>query len=235
MNPPIARRQLSPAQRYLVLGLLSLTLGTIYALVLHHSRSTAASGGDDSTISVPANSPTTFNTVAPFTLVDSNGKPFTLDALLGKPWIVDFVFTRCTGPCPVVTSSMRKAQDLLKSDDVRLVTITVDPEYDTPEILAQYAHGIGADLARWTFLTGPPDTVHDISRTSFMVPIVKEENLPVGQSIVHRTDLIVVDARGVVRGYYDGENPSGVEQAVARARYLVHEAAPPASGASTPR
>ncbi len=224
------RRNLSTTQRYVVLGLLSLCLGTVYAFVLWRTHSSAASSGNDSETSAAPDSPTAFNTVAPFTLTDSTGKTVTLDALLGKPWIVDFVFTRCTGPCPVVTSFMVKAQQMSKADDVRLVTITVDPEYDTPEVLSQYAQLIHADTQRWMFLTGPLDVITELLNKSFMVPIVKETGLPVGQSIVHRTNLSVVDAHGVVRGYYDGEHIEGVEQAVARARWLAQH-----PDASTPR
>jgi cytochrome oxidase Cu insertion factor (SCO1/SenC/PrrC family) len=221
MNSHPGRRSLSTTQRYVILGLLSLCLGTVYALVLRRTQSSAASGGEDTQTSAAPDSSIAFNTVAPFTLTDSTGKTVTLDALLGKPWIADFVFTRCTGPCPVVTSFMKKAQDMLHADDVRLVTITVDPEYDTPEVLAQYATLIGADTTRWTFLTGPLGAITALLNKSFMVPIVKESGLPVGESIVHRTNLTVVDARGVVRGYYDGEHIEGVEQAVARARWLA--------------
>jgi cytochrome oxidase Cu insertion factor (SCO1/SenC/PrrC family) len=219
---------LSTAQRYLVLGLVSLCLGTAYAVVLWRTQSSAASSGEDIETSAPPDSPTKFNTVAPFTLTDSTGKAVTLDALLGKPWNADFVFTRCTGPSPVVTSFMKKAQDMLHADDVRLVTITVDPDYDTPEVLAKYAALIGADTTRWTFLTGPLGAITELLNKSFLVPIVKESGLPVGESIVHRTNLTVVDARGVVRGYYDGEHAEGVEQAVARARWLAQH--PDASG-----
>jgi cytochrome oxidase Cu insertion factor (SCO1/SenC/PrrC family) len=222
MIPHVRRRHLSPMQRYIALGFVSLVLGTGYAIVLWRTQPTAASSGDSSG-DTATDSDTAFNAVDPFTLVDSAGRTVTRETLLGKPWIAGFVFTRCTGPCPLVTSNMRKAQDMLAQDDVRLVTISVDPEFDTPEVLATYAKGVGADMQRWLFLTGTPEAVRELSRTSFMLPIEKEAGRPVGESIVHRTNLTVVDARGVVRGYYDGEKLEGVEQAVARARFLAHE------------
>jgi protein SCO1 len=230
MIPHIPRRNLSPARRYLILGLVSLCLGTAYAIVLWRTKAHTAAAQDGSSLAPAPDSPEEFNSVAPFALQDSTGGAVTRESLLGKPWIAGFVFTRCTGPCPVVTSNMRKAQDMLKDDDVRLVTITVDAEYDTPEVLAAYAKAVGADTQRWTFLTGPPDAIKELSRKSFMLPIENEAGKPAGESIVHRTNLTVVDARGVVRGYYDGENIAGVEAAVARARFLARDAAKSGSG-----
>lgn len=226
MIPHIPRRNLSPARRYLILGLVSLMLGTAYAFVLWRTQ-TRAAGAEESTLSPASDSPEAFNIVAPFTLQDSTGRTVTRETLLGKPWIAGFVFTRCTGPCPMVTGNMRKAQDMLKTDDVRLVTITVDADYDTPEVLAAYAQAVGADTQRWTFLTGPAAAIRELSRTSFMLPIEKEAAKPAGESVIHQTRLAVVDGHGVVRGYYDGESLEGVEQAVARARFLAHEPGSP--------
>jgi cytochrome oxidase Cu insertion factor (SCO1/SenC/PrrC family) len=217
------RRPMSMTRRYVILGLVSLSLGTVYAFVLKSSR-TSASSGEGSVLSVPADSPEAFKDVAPFTLQDSTGATVTRETLLGKPWIAGFVFTRCTGPCPVVTSNMKKAQDLLEGDDVRLVTFSVDAEHDTPEVLAAYARSVGADTRRWTFLTGDPAVIQALSVKSFLLPIVEDEGKPPGERVVHRTDLAVVDGRGRVRGYYDGESQAGVEAAVARARFLAREA-----------
>jgi cytochrome oxidase Cu insertion factor (SCO1/SenC/PrrC family) len=220
----IPRRPMSTTRRYLILGLVSLTLGTVYAFVLKSTRTRASGSGESSVLAVPADSPDVFAAVAPFTLQDSTGATVTRETLLGKPWIVGFVFTRCTGPCPVVTANMRKAQDLLKDDDVRLVTFSVDAEYDTPEVLAAYAKAVGADTRRWNFLTGDPAAIQELSARSFLLPIERAEGKPPGESVVHRTNLTVVDAQGRVRGYYDGESQSGAEAAVARARFLAREA-----------
>ena len=211
----------SGARPFLVLGLVALVLGTVYAIVLWRTQTSAAEG---SVLSVAADSPEAFKTVAPFTLQDSAGRPVTRETLLGKPWIAGWIFTRCTGPCPRVTANMRQAHDMLAEDDVRLVTFSVDAEYDTPAVLAAYAASVGADTRRWYFLTGDPQAIRELSRTSFMLPIERSEGAPVGESVIHRTDLTVVDAEGVVRGYYNGETREGVEAAVARARHLARQA-----------
>ncbi len=83
--------------------------------------------------------------VADFSFTERSGKTVTKQDLLGKPWIVGFIFTRCAGPCPQVSGQMSLLQDALADEDVRLVTMTVDPDYDTPEILTRYAKAYGAD------------------------------------------------------------------------------------------
>jgi cytochrome oxidase Cu insertion factor (SCO1/SenC/PrrC family) len=205
---------------YLWLGLVALLLGTTYAIVLWRMQ---PARGEPSVLAAEPDSSASFATVQPFELVDSRGQKVTNQTLLGRPAIVAFVFTRCTGPCPGVTASMKKLHDETRNDAMRLVTITVDPEYDTPEILAEYARNVGADVERWLFLTGPPDVVRDVAEKSFLSPMERDASLPVGESITHRTYLCVVDKKGLVRGYYESETDAGLEAALKRARFLATE------------
>lgn len=210
-------------RRFLILGLVALALGTAYAVSMLRTRSAGESG----VLAAAVDSKERFAEVKPFSLLDSTGRVVTRETLLGKPWIVGFVFTRCTGPCPRITANMRKIQDMVKDDDVRLVTISVDPEYDTPAVLTEYAHDIGADTSRWTFLTGSFQDVRELSVKSFLSPVERDAARAVGESIIHRTYLTVVDKQGFVRGYYDGEDMPGIESAVQRARFLALEASNP--------
>ena len=93
----------------------------------------------------------TFNTVPAFTLTDQAGEEFRSDAALkGKVWIADFIFTTCTGPCPRMSSQMKRVQTELKDlPGVELVSFTVDPDNDTPSALAEYAKRFAADTSRW--------------------------------------------------------------------------------------
>lgn len=218
-HPPSGRSP-SRLRALLVMGAVALVLGLGYALVL---RNAGRPGDDQPVLAAAPDSPETFNEIADFALSDSAGKPFTLADLKGKPSIVGFVFTRCTGPCPRITGNMRRIQDLIAGVDVRLVTISVDPEYDTPAVLANYAAQVGADTGRWSFLTGPLAEVVKLSEKSFYLPMVRDDSQPVGTSITHRTWLTVVDRQGRIRGYYDGEGDAGVDRAVARARFLAGE------------
>ncbi len=102
-----------------------------------------------------------------FVLVDQAGRPFALADLRGRVVLVDFVFTRCPGPCPILSSRHVELQRSLAPElaaNVHFVSISLDPEYDTPDRLTEYARARGADLERWSFLTGPKAEVEGVVR-----------------------------------------------------------------------
>ncbi len=90
----------------------------------------------------------------PFTLIDQDGKTFASAQLTGKVWIADFIFTQCSGYCPVMTANMAEFQNKSAGSPVQMVSFSVDPENDTPAVLKQYAAAAKADETRWHFLTG---------------------------------------------------------------------------------
>src|SRR5699024_853354 len=95
--------------------------------------------------------------VGSFLAIDESGEDFDVAELQGHWWVADFIFTNCTTVCLPMTANMGKLQSKLEDeglDDVKLVSFSVDPDRDTPEVLAEYAEENGADLDRWTFLTG---------------------------------------------------------------------------------
>src|SRR5712675_547679 len=109
-----------------------------------------------------------FDPVPPFALTASNGAPVTNATFAGRVWIADFIFTRCTGACPLLSGRMLALQKALAGrDDVRLVSFSVDPDYDTPEVLASYAKDHGADTSRWIFLTGARADLHELIGKGF--------------------------------------------------------------------
>jgi cytochrome oxidase Cu insertion factor (SCO1/SenC/PrrC family) len=90
-----------------------------------------------------------------FTLTNQSGQLETLASLSNRVWVADIIFTRCAGPCPRMTGQMKSLQDLLPpTSDAKLVTLTTDPDFDTPEVLKKYGDRFGADFDRWKFLTG---------------------------------------------------------------------------------
>ncbi|HEY2614678.1 MAG TPA: SCO family protein, partial [Chthoniobacterales bacterium] len=95
-----------------------------------------------------------YGVVPNFELVNQAGQPYGSAQLAGKIWIADFIFTTCPGPCPIISTRMSELQKPLQKTDVRLVSFTVDPETDTPEVLSSYAEKLHAESARWNFLTG---------------------------------------------------------------------------------
>lgn len=143
--------------------------------------------------------------IADFAFTDTEGKTVTKADLLGKPWICCFIFTHCALTCPAVTNSMREMQDRLKDRDFRLVSLTVDPVRDTPEILKEYGKSRGADFSRWSFLGGDQRDIYKLINGSFKMP-VKEmlgDKREQGFEFIHSNNVMLVDSSGVVRGKFD--------------------------------
>jgi len=148
--------------------------------------------------------------VPPFTLTDQHGRPLSRADLDGHPWVADFIFTSCGGQCPVLTDAMKELDSRLKRSDARLVSISVDPEHDTPAVLAEYARVKGAS-ERWAFLTGEHAVISSLVFDGFHLPFQKNEGAPPGDLVTHTARLVLVDRTGEIRGYYEGvklENPS---------------------------
>lgn len=170
-----------------------------------------------------------------FSLTNCDGKTITKADLLGRPWAVCFVFTKCLGPCPRVTQQMKELQDRLKKSDVRLVTISVDPARDTPEVLMNYAKLNGADLERWYFLTGDQAAIYGLIHRSFRMPVqeVKGPNRQEGFEVIHSTNVMLVDQHGVVQGKF---NAARDEEMVELRRELRSLAEPmPVADTTEPR
>jgi len=156
-----------------------------------------------------------------FELTDQTGSPVKLDDLKGKIWAANFIFTRCKGPCPITVLRMQELNTKLKKarGNVELVTFTVDPEYDSPEVLKAFGEQQGADPASWKFLTGMPDAIQKIVVTGLLQPIAKE---PDGTP-AHSTRIVLVDADGWLRGYQDGLDPEAVQKLMVDIGELLRE------------
>ncbi|UCD62870.1 MAG: SCO family protein, partial [Candidatus Zixiibacteriota bacterium] len=143
--------------------------------------------------------------VPDFQFVSQEGRPFGHDDLEGRISVVDFIFTRCQGPCPIMSGHMVELYKLYEeTDDIRFVSITVDPDYDSLSVLKAYAEDKGVDDPRWVFLWAPLDSVVHLSETGFMLAA---ENLPMG----HTTKWALVDRDANIRGYYSGTDPVSIE------------------------
>jgi len=111
--------------------------------------------------------------VPDFALVERSGQSVTRAELLGKVWMASVIFTRCAEECPLVSSHMARLQDAFTAEaDVRLVSITVDPAYDTPEVLTRYAQSFAAQPQRWLFLTGDKATIYRLVREGFRLGLM---------------------------------------------------------------
>lgn len=154
---------------------------------------------------VPDPPPVMFQLPDGYSLVDHRGEPFTPETMKGKVWVASFVFTTCPSTCPAVTRAMKDLRDRFERNDidVELVSFTVDPEHDTPEVLAEYARNVGADSENWRFVTGEPEAVSQLIGQGFKLGVGEPEDQGGGlYDIAHSTKLALVDERGGVRGYY---------------------------------
>ncbi len=145
--------------------------------------------------------------VGPFSLTERSGRTVTDQDLRGYVWVASFIFTRCTGPCPSVASTMaRLQQELADLPQVRLVTFTIDPQRDDLKALNEYAQVRGADPKRWWFLTGDEETIHRIIREQFKQAVGRNPrpDAPPGEEFIHSSRLVLVDAQGRIRDFCDG-------------------------------
>lgn len=145
---------------------------------------------------------------------------FTRKDMLGKVWIADFIFTHCSGPCPLLTERMAGLAKVLPSG-AGLLTVGVDSEGDTPERLRAYAAHYGADDARWVFLRGTPEQTYHLLYAGFRLPLSIDPRAPSELRAAHSTRFVLVDKNGAIRGFYDGLSDSD-NAAIARdARRLL--------------
>ena len=150
-------------------------------------------------------------TVPEFALTERAGTPLSAADLAGHVWVADFIFTRCPERCPALTTRLgglrRRFPD--DGDPIRLVSFTVDPEYDTPEVLRSYAARYGAS-ANWLFVTGPRPAIEALLRDGFKV--IFADDGPPEAPITHSDRFVLVDRQGRVRGHYHGNNEPDVRR-----------------------
>jgi protein SCO1 len=175
-----------------------------------------------------------YGRVADFSLTERDGRVVERADLSGRVWVAAFIFTRCAGPCAKVSGSMANLQhDLAGNQDVVLVSFSVDPEFDTAQVLREYAQRYGADPNRWLFLTGQRDELYRLIRTSFRLGVERNEgsNAQPGYEVEHSTKLVLVDPRGHIRGYFDSTEPGELTELERRISFLVWQNRLPAVNA----
>lgn len=158
----------------------------------------------------PAKEPELDYPIDGFSLTERGGATVTDRDLRGCVWVGSFIFTRCNGPCPAVTSTMQRLQrempDELKSGKLKLVTFTVDPKRDDLKALNEYADARGADPKNWLFLTGDEKAVHKLMQEQLKQAVERKlgPDVKEGDEFDHSTRLVVVDKAGVIRAMYSG-------------------------------
>ena len=168
--------------------------------------------------------------VPDFALVSQRGDTVDLRDLAGRIWIADFIFTRCTSTCPMMTERMLDLADALGDvSRLRFVSFSVDPVHDTPERLSEYAKSYGADPERWLFLTGDPAAIRSLSVDGFRLGLQEAgaaDKASGAEMVMHSTRFVLVDGRGHIRGYYDGVSPDELKKLQKDVRRLTSSAKP---------
>ena len=162
-------------------------------------------------------------TVPEFSLTDQNQRAVSRSDLQDNVVVVDFIFTRCGGTCPVMTSGMASLDGRLGgAQRVKFVSISVDPDYDTPEVLLRYAGTYKADPRRWIFLTGDKALIYRLARQGFHLGVADSGGGP-NEPIIHSTKFVLLDRHARIRGYYDGTEDDGVARLTADVSRLLAE------------
>lgn len=164
-------------------------------------------------------------TLPAFSLLDASGAEITKVSLAGRPFIADFIFTRCPASCPRLTARMKELElRLPKSSQTRIVSISVDPEHDRPEVLAAYAERWEIRDPRWIFLTGEREAVWTLIRKGFLLPVEPQDDAT--NPILHSNRFALVDAAGNLRGTYEAFEEGALDRLLADLAAVEAERAP---------
>ncbi|MBK8575393.1 MAG: SCO family protein [Elusimicrobia bacterium] len=142
--------------------------------------------------------------------------------LRGHPWVADFIFTRCGGPCPLMSAKMAELQKVLPNN-VRLITFTVDPDRDDQTVLAEYARRFEADPARWFFLRADKPTLYKLVFEGFKLPMMEDPAAESGFRVIHSTKFVLVDGQGRIRQYFESSNDGMARRMADAASALMRE------------
>ncbi len=204
-------------------GLVLVLLFVGYGLFLIN-RSGSGGSGAPSTAPLPV-----LRTISSMDLVDQGGEPVNLQTFRGQPWFANIIFTRCPGPCARMTQKMRQLQEALPAEasEVQLVSLTTDPDFDTPEVLSQYARKFQADIRSWKFLTGTKEEIVRVSTQEWLLVMLEKgeaERESPNDIFLHSTLTVLMDGLGRIRGTYEILEEGQLEEALADLQRLLQEA-----------
>ena len=165
---------------------------------------------------------TIYHTIPTFSLKSSKGIDFGSKELSGKIYVADFFFTRCPTICPKMTSQLTRVQSAFTdSKDFNIVSFTVDPLNDTPEVLNSYASKYKSNPSSWFYLTGIKDSIFTIAKDGFKLNALDDPNG--GVEFIHSDKLVLVDKNRIIRGFYNGTDPKDVDRLITEIKVLMQE------------
>ena len=161
--------------------------------------------------------------VPPFSFTSQQGSTVSSIDFSGKVWVANFIFTSCPGPCLKMSAQMKEVQDALAAEpDARFVSFTVNPDVDTPPVMAEYGRKFGAGPS-WLFLTGGKQQLYDLAQKGFLLNAVDtgDGSGRLEDQFIHSTKFAVVDRRGNIRVYFDGADETTPRKLIAAVRYWL--------------
>lgn len=184
-----------------------------------------------------------YSEIPDFSLVERSGRRITRADLLGKVWIANFIYTRCTETCPLQSAKLARLQaEFAGEPDLRLVSITVDPEHDTPVVLSRYAERYATDPVRWLFLTGDKRAIYHLAKEGFRLGVVDpDEQAQAGGVlrflgpeaalathgskglIIHSSRFVLVDRQARIRAYHLPDDAQSLGRLRENVRTLLRE------------
>jgi len=161
------------------------------------------------------------HTIPEFSFTSQDGLTMGRDHMEGKITIVDFFFTSCPSICPVMSTEMERVDDVFRKEDrVQIYSISIDPEYDTPKILKEYAEKHNATKGKWFFLTGDKQETFNLARCGFLLPALDGKGIP--DDFVHSDKFVLVDDQGRIRGFYSGTSREDVDLLILETKILLY-------------
>lgn len=149
-----------------------------------------------------------FGKLPDFSLTREDGHTFDRTEVAGRVWVANFIFTRCNGPCPRMSIQMKQLQDaLVDTEDTLLVSFTIDPAFDSTEVLTSYSAKVRANPARWYFVTGDPNELRKLSKDTFFLG-------DIGPPFEHSTRFVLIDKQERIRGFYDSTDAGAMKDLV---------------------
>lgn len=156
-----------------------------------------------------------------FTFINQEGKPIGRSQMEGKITVVDFFFTSCPSICPVMSKELSRVNDMFREEPrAQLMSISIDPEFDTPQVLKEYADEHEAIAGKWHFLSGPKLETFQLARCGFVLPALDGNGVP--DDFVHSDKFILIDAEGRIRGYYSGTTREQVDLLILEMKILLY-------------
>jgi protein SCO1/2 len=167
-------------------------------------------------------SDTVYHTIAPFAFLDQDSVWVTNDTFKDNIYVADFFFTTCRTICPIMKKQMLRVYEATaEMPDVKILSHTIDPEYDTIALLHDFAERLGVESKRWHFVTGVKDSIYKIAQTSYFATAMEDKTEPDG--FIHSGAFLLIDKKQRIRGKYDGTKEEDVNRLIIDIKKLRRE------------